>query len=285
MELREIEIRQRNERVKKAVDKYGEELWHYTDFNALNGILNEKKIWFGSTANMNDKEELSGFVEDLKKAVISEIDPDKKFIADDVFNKIQRRLLLEYPYVFCVSRARNDAAQWERYAYGGRGIAIVFNTETLYKLIFYNRFIMGEEYYGYNAKQHKMKTILIDYIQNNIMDEFSDIDGLIDNLLLCAMIHKHESFSAEKEVRLSPYFVKEDDAHVTYKILNTIRRVYVVDLDELCQKENIDMEDLISSIVIGPKSEQNIEDLKWYLRKIGLSKLAEKTQRSNCPLQ
>ena len=84
---------------------------------------------------------------------------------------------------------------------------------------------------------------------------------------------------------MSPYFVKEDDAHVTYKILNTIRRVYVVDLDELCQKENIDMEDLISSIVIGPKSEQNIEDLKWYLRKIGLSKLAEKTQRSNCPLQ
>lgn len=285
MELLEIEIRQRNERAKKAVDKYGEELWHYTDFNALNGIVNEKKIWFGSTANMNDKEELSGFIENLKKAVIIEVDAEKKLNAEAVFEKIQKRLLVEYPYIFCASRARNDAAQWERYAHGGHGIAIVFNTELLYKLIFYNRFIMNEEYYGYNAKQHKMKTILVDYIQNNKMDEFSDIDGLIDNLLLCAMIHKHKSFSSEQEVRLSPYFVKDDNTHLEYKILKTIRRVYVMDLSELCQKENIDMEDLISSIVIGPKSEQNIEDLKWYLRKIGLSKLAEKIRRSDCPLR
>ena len=167
MELRDFEIKQRNERAMKAVEKYGNELWHYTDFNALNGILNEKKIWFGSTASMNDKDELSGFIKDLKSAVLLEIDKENVSKAERIFEKIQKRLLVEYPYIFCVSRAYNDAAQWDRYAYGGTGVAIVFDTELLYKLIFYNRFIMNEEYYGYNAKQHKMKTLLVDYIQDN----------------------------------------------------------------------------------------------------------------------
>lgn len=285
MELRDFEIKQRNERAMKAVEKYGNELWHYTDFNALNGILNEKKIWFGSTASMNDKDELSGFIKDLKSAVLLEIDKENVSKAERIFEKIQKRLLVEYPYIFCVSRAHNDAAQWDRYAYGGTGVAIVFDTELLYKLIFYNRFIMNEEYYGYNAKQHKMKTLLVDYIQDNKMEEFSDIDGLIDNLLLCAMIHKHESFSAEQEVRLSPYFIKNDDSHLEYRVTETIRRIYVVDLNELCQKENMVLDDLIKAIVIGPKSKQNIEDLKWYLNKINLPGLAGKVRKSDCPLR
>ena len=285
MELRDFEIKQRNERAMKAVEKYGNELWHYTDFNALNGILNEKKIWFGSTASMNDKDELSGFIKDLKSAVLLEIDKENVSKAERIFEKIQKRLLVEYPYIFCVSRAYDVAAQWDRYAYGGTGVAIVFDTELLYKLIFYNRFIMNEEYYGYNAKQHKMKTLLVDYIQDNKMEEFSDIDGLIDNLLLCAMIHKHESFSAEQEVRLSPYFIKNDDSHLEYRVTETIRRIYVVDLNELCQKENMVLDDLIKAIVIGPKSKQNIEDLKWYLNKINLPGLAGKVRKSDCPLR
>lgn len=285
MELRDFEIKQRNDRAMKAVEKYGSELWHYTDFKALNGILNEKKIWFGSTASMNDKDELSGFIKDLKSAVLSEIDKANVSKAEGIFEKIQKRLLVEYPYIFCVTRAQNDAAQWDRYAYGGTGVAVVFDTELLYKLIYYNRFIMNEEYYGYNAKQHKMKTLLVDYIQENRLEEFSDIEGLIDNLLLCAMIHKHESFSAEQEVRLSPYFIKNDDPHLEYRVTGTIRRVYVVNLDELCKKEDMGLEDLIKAIVIGPKSKQNIEDLKWYLNKINLPRLADKVRKSDCPLR
>ncbi len=80
-----------------------------------------------------------------------------------------------------------------------------------------------------------MKTMLVDYIQENRLEEFSDIEGLIDNLLLCAMIHKHESFSAEQEVRLSLYFIKNDEPHLEYRVTGTIRRVYVVNLNELCK--------------------------------------------------
>lgn len=59
---------------------------------------------------------------------------------------------------------------------------------------------MNEEYYGYCAKQHKTKELLRDYIQYDKMDDFSNLNGLIDNLLLCAMFHKHESFRRSKKL-------------------------------------------------------------------------------------
>ena len=38
----------REERVKKAVIKHGKTPWHYTDINALCGIIGKKEIWFGT---------------------------------------------------------------------------------------------------------------------------------------------------------------------------------------------------------------------------------------------
>lgn len=64
----------REERVKRAVKKYGKTLWHYTDINALCGIIGKKEIWFGSAEHMNDREELIGFINDLEKEVYACID-------------------------------------------------------------------------------------------------------------------------------------------------------------------------------------------------------------------
>ena len=275
----------REEREKNAVKKHGKTLWHYTDINALCGIIGKKEIWFGSAEHMNDREELIGFINDLEKEVYACIDSANKEKANDVFGQIKDRLQKEYPYIFCVSKARNDAAQWDRYAHGGQGVGIVFNTETLFKLIFYNRIIMNEEYYGYCAKQHKMKELLRDYIQYDKMDDFSNLNGLIDNLLLCAMIHKHESFSTEQEIRISPLFVNENDKHLQCKVLNIIRQVYILNLAELCEKEGIDFEDSFDSIVIGPTSKQTVRDLQFYCKNNGLLKLANKVKKSDCPLR
>lgn len=126
----------REERVKNAVKKHGKTLWHYTDINALCGIIGKKEIWFGSAEHMNDREELIGFINDLEKEVYACIDSANKEKANDVFGQIKDRLQKEYPYIFCVSKARNDVAQWDRYAHGGQGVAIVFNTETLFATVY-----------------------------------------------------------------------------------------------------------------------------------------------------
>ena len=116
----------REERVKKAVIKHGKTLWHYTDINALCGIIGKKEIWFGSAEHMNDREELIGFINDLEKEVYACIDSANKEKANDVFGQIKDRLQKEYPYIFCVSKARNDAAQWDRYACGGQAKSPAF---------------------------------------------------------------------------------------------------------------------------------------------------------------
>ena len=246
----------REERVKRAVKKYGKTLWHYTDINALCGIIGKKEIWFGNSEYMNDREELIGFINNLEKEVYACIGSANKGKAKEVFSQIKNRLRKEYPYIFCVSKARNDAAQWDRYAHGGQGVAIVFNTETLFKLFFNNQIIMNEEYYGYCAKQHKMKDLLRDYIQYGKIDDLSDLNGLIDN-----------------------------DKHLQCKVLNTIRQVYILNLAELCEKEGIDFEYLFDSIVIGPTSKQTVRDLQFYCKNNGLLKLANKVKKSDCPLR
>ena len=54
------------------------------------------------------------------------------------------------------------------------------------------------------------------------MDDFSNLNGLIDNLLLYAMLHKHESFSTEQEIRISPLFVNENDRN---KFIESIKNI------------------------------------------------------------
>ncbi len=276
----------RNEKATNVASQLKGELWHYTDVNALNGILNDKEIWFGNASNMNDKNELSEFINDLKKEVFLGInEKGKNSVAEEVFKRIQEKLKSSYPYIFCVSQACDDAAQWERYADDGRGYAIVFNTEILSKVCYNNDFTIDQEFYDCSTKRHELKDILVNYILTGNWGEFENMDGYMSNLVSCAKIHKHKSFSAEQEVRISPYYVEEDDLNLTYKLLGFIKRVYVVDLNKLCKKANVQFDDLITAIVIGPKSGQNIEDLKWYLNKIGLPKLIDKIRISDCPLR
>lgn len=277
-------IDRRNVAAQKLVKDYGDTLWHYTNIRALDGTLSNKEIWFGSTEVVNDRAELTGFIDDLEKAVREQISQEHIQKADDIFQQIKKRFPKGYPYIFCLSRAREDAAQWERYANGGQGVAIVFRTEALKKLFFYN-FIMNQEFYEYKAKSHELCRLLVDYLQKDSIAEFSGLKGLIDNLFLCALLHKHPSFSPEQEVRISPPFVEDTDPHVQYKLQDTIRKVYVLNLIELCEQEGIIFEDLIESIVIGPKSKQSVSALQGYCRHLGLSELSERIRKSDCPLR
>lgn len=285
MDMKDIIEKQRKESASRAVKKFGPELWHYTNFNAFDGIVNNKEIWFGSAACMNDKSESKDFINRLENVILEEVTQGNRKKVTEIFDMIRARLSGRYPFIFCVSCACDDAAQWERYANRGEGVAIVFSTEWLNKLLTNNAFIMDEEYYEYDVEKHEMKQILVDYIEKGKLNGFPDLEGIVDNLLLCATIHKHRSFASEKEVRMAPLLVDENDKCVQYKIMGIIKKVYIVDLESLCEKENIKFTDLIEAIVIGPRSQQNIADFQWYLKKIRLPELVEKVKQSDCPLR
>lgn len=64
-----------------------------------------------------------------------------------------------------------------------------------------------------------------------------------------------------------------------------IKGYYTIDLKECCRKENIKMDELVTEIIIGPKSMQSIESLKVYLNRNGLDMLENKVKKSDCPLR
>ena len=45
------------------------------------------------------------------------------------------------------------------------------------------------------------------------------------------------------------------------------------------------MDELVTEIIIGPKSMQSIESLKVYLNRNGLAMLENKVKKSDCPLR
>lgn len=283
-----VEIQKRQESTDKFVQKVGKTLWHYTSFPALDGILRKKKIWFGSATNVNDAKEVIGFIDNLKQNIengLTQNNIKPKCDVDKIFKEIYDRTSQKHLFMFCLSQALDDAAQWDRYADYGRGVAIEFNTEALHNLLYYHGMIIGEQYYTQETRDHELYKLLSSYISTGILEGFSNLDGFIDNLALCALIHKHPTFTAEKEIRIAPYFVTDNDPHIEYKTFNIIKEFYILDLQKVLETENMHREDIINSIIIGPRSSQNPKDLENYCRHLGLYKLAQNIKVSDCPLR
>ena len=288
MDYSSTEIQNRKKSTDMFVQNIGKSLWHYTSFPALDGILNKKEIWFGSATNVNDSTEVIGFIDNLKQNIKNSITQNNikpTCDVDKIFKEIYDRTSQKHLFMFCLSQALDDAAQWDRYADYGRGVAIEFNTEALHNLLYYHGMIIGEQYYTQETRDHELYKLLSSYISTGILEGFSNLDGFIDNLVLCAFIHKHPTFTAEKEIRIAPYFVNDNDSHIGYQTFNIIKEVYVLKLNEVLEKENMHMEDIISSIIIGPRSLQSKRDLENYCRHLGYDKLAQNIKISDCPLR
>lgn len=267
-------------------EKYGESIYHYTNFDALFSILNDKELWFGSTESMNDKSEVVLFIDLLEKALSLEKEIDKNKLSN-LFNKIRKSLKSTYPYALCFSKAKDDASQWERYARNASGVCISFNTANLIKTFLYANGMFNEVFYDFDVKEHDHYKILKTYLVENELYSFHDIDGLISNIILCGYFHKHKSFSAEQEIRISSLWdMKLSSSKLEIKCINgAIRKIMIINLEELCRKYEIDFEDLFDEIIIGPRSIQNLDELKDAIRMLGYIKLAEKVRISDCPLR
>lgn len=283
------EIIIRNQIVDKIIDEnqYGEKIYHYTSVASLVGILSKKELWLGNTANMNDKTEITHFVNQLYMAVSQDIYPEKIGDCDTFFDKVHSRLKTEYPFAICFSKLNDNAAQWERYADGAHGVCVVFNVSAFLNLIYYSGAIFTKVFYQYNIEDHDHYKILKDYFNTGILKKLSDEKGEIDNLLACAYRYKHESFCTESELRLSTLWDNKIAASdFSFEMINgKVKKVLKLSLQELCAEENIDFESLIEGIVIAPRSEQNEQELSEYVESLGYKGLCNKITRSQCPLR
>lgn len=277
----------REENVKKFTEINGEYLYHYTSLATLKGILINKELWLGNTNVMNDKNEIKYFVEQLHKLVLGFLADKEK--CNEFFNLVYERLTNEYPYAICFSKKKDDAAQWERYADEAKGVCIVFDAKKFMTLIYYAGVRFSQVFYNYEISEHEYINDLVDYFQTGKLPKFYlNEKGFVDNILVSAYFHKHRSFESESEIRLvNLWYHKIKHSNICFETINgTIRKVLKLSLEQLCNDENIKFEDLISEIVIGPRSTQSASVLREYIEcELGYKNLAKKISVSECPLR
>mgnify|MGYP001026904762 FL=1 len=266
-------------------------LYHYTDFQALDGILRHAQLRVNNVLRMNDSAEMRHFMDRLCAAVSHRLEeegrPDQ---AGRVRALFREELKNEYSaFAACFSFHRDDAAQWERYGNRGRGVCIAFRRDCMERvakgalslqLVFYRDDMAG----------HPMVETFCALAREGgpLSPEDPGVKEAMREAWACSVSYKHPSFSSEYEMRLvvSPFEKAEFDVRPCYHITKErIKKYYPLDLRAMCREIGVDLEDLVEEIIIGPDSTQSAAILRDYLRDNGLSSLEERVSLSECPLR
>lgn len=272
--------------------QHDELLYHYTDFVSLNGILKERELRVNNVLNMNDSTEMALFVTGIFQAVEKRFADDKneKMVAnlnstmDTIFSHFYDYSM----YAACFSEYRDDAAQWERYANRGKGVCLCFRRSALEKMAG-GVIRVNKVSYQDNMESHPLVEKIYQYLVKHERPEYTPtLMEAIKEAWWSTASFKHPSFSSEHEVRLvlMPFADENFDVKPGYHVAGErIKKYYPLNLDQMCQKAGITLEDLIVELIVGPESTQSEPILRDYLCDIGLIRLSEHICRSDCPLR
>lgn len=262
----------------------GISLYHYTSFQALEGILKSKELWLGNLKYMNDRKELQFFFDGIKKALIRELYGYENAI-NGLFEDQMKRFEGKTSYAFSLSKQVDDASQWDRYASKGRGVCIKFNAEKL-KEVIKGKATLNTVFYNETLQDHSIKNIIVQYIMNNnLSGEFSSINEVFENAWACAAAFKHPSFKAESEVRICAYpFIDQFlTGELKYKVGEYgLREYYPISLGSGLDRT---YGGTIEGIIIGPSAGIDTNILTRYLQmhNVDISNIC--IGESNCPLR
>lgn len=266
-------------------------IYHYTTIEALQGMLfGNKELWLGDSSFMNDTKELTEFIDRLKNEIDSTVHNIYKENCNSFFQKVYECAKKNYPYIMSFSKRRDDAAQWERYANNAEGICIGFYKNKLdsLKRKIKEPFFLQEVFYDFNVKMHEHFNYVKNYICDNDSSPFKSGESLIENIVATACSFKNVSFSAEDEIRAIILYVDSPSefVRVEFEIRNGVIKKYAkIKWYDACKKLELNIQDLISEIIIGPRSQQKIDILKEYLSLNDYDDLALKVKNSECPLR
>ncbi|MCI8691446.1 MAG: DUF2971 domain-containing protein [Lachnospiraceae bacterium] len=268
-------------------------LYHYTDYQALDGILRCAQLRVNNILNMNDAAEMRYFMSGLCNAVAGKLEEDGDDRRAEGVRRLFREALKEEfvysAYAACFSLHRDDAAQWERYGNRGRGVCIAFYGNCLQRMV-EGSVSLQTVFYQEDMTVHNLAGTLYRLVkrETELSENNPDIRQAMNYAWICSAAFKHPSFSSEREVRLivSPLVKDVFDIEPCYHISKErIKKYYPLNLQAMCRKAGLTFTDLVPEIIIGPESTQSRAILQDYLRDNGLCGLADRVSLSNCPLR
>lgn len=199
MELSEVDIIQLEKEIKKKEEAFGLELYHYTSLNTLFKMVKSREIWMCSTGSMNDRKETLYYIELLEKRLA-------EYNHEDFFKQVYNQIPFNYKYALCLSREKDDAAQWERYGDFATGVCLAINVAELYKCLYgYGDMMFNEVFYNDTVENDLYCRVLEKYFFEGKIDVYGTEEELIKHLIYAGNLHKHKSFKNENEVRVIPH--------------------------------------------------------------------------------
>ena len=266
-------------------------LYHYTDFQAVDGILRCAQLRVNNVLRMNDAAEMRHFMNRLCSAIVARLTEEGyRTEAEAIQALFREELKKEYSaFAACFSFHRDDAAQWERYGNHGRGLCIAFRREPMQRLT-KGALSLQMVFYQNDMAGHPMVEAFCALARAGavLSSENPDLKRVMREAWACSVSFKHPSFASEYEMRLvvSPFETGDFDVQPCYHVTKErIKKYYPLDLRSMCEEIGIGMGDLVDELIIGPNSTQSKAILLDYLRDNGLSELVDRVSLSDCPLR
>ena len=273
-------------------EEFGEYIYHYTTMKALFGIIKNKEFWWGNTSTMNDKKELIEFTNKIESAVrkdFKSVSPERV----DTFCDLIENASKEYPFAMCFSSQEEDASQWERYGDRATGVCLKINTRVFADLLSGCNVVFNNVYYDSDIRKHSFYSILKEYFETGVVntDGADTVERLVSNIITNAPSYKNRSFWAECERRVytlvgMPFCRSSEAYRYEYECKeHEVKRYLKIKYDLLCAEQGISHDTLFEELVVGPRSNQNLDELRAFLTDLGFPRLAEHIRMSDCPLR
>lgn len=237
-----------------------EELFHYSDFNGLIGIIKNKQIWMGDIFFLNDEKEYQLGLELLKKQL--EIQKRKHTSSPfgiflNSLDSIELYLRERPPLSFSLTEESDLLSQWRGYTKNGIGVSIGFRSVSLK-----NKFQILPCLYSPEEQdayvKHLFELALSKFNSTTEMGKHDKRDcqdptripywdaineagnDLVSWLNVACSIIKDPSFKEEKEWRIVNFDRSNLDFIAKESYLKPIKKV------------DIEPRDIVTSIKIGP---------------------------------
>lgn len=235
-----------------------EKLYHYTDLHALMGIIGASELWLTNVGFLNDhteytvgrvhiKRKLTEFVEMVTEKISNhKLGYDFEFVGAIIDRPV-------YLTSFCMKK--DLLSQWRGYCPPQGGYALEFSGQEIADSISHNtdtRFLICN--YDTDSSKNNLDQAAVEVIRilTNAMtkEEARDSEAMFQNvqelngILFSTLIHKHESFSEEEEVRLA---CQSTTRKIKFRVKDCVLVPYV--------PMEIDVNS-ITKIIIGPMVDQ-----------------------------
>ncbi|MGD9971333.1 MAG: DUF2971 domain-containing protein [Sulfuricurvum sp.] len=207
------------------------QVYHYTNIQGLQGIIDSEALWMTDFQYMNDSQEINHGIQ-LAESILRELKSSERYIGKEDYLKIwekfvetgvDRRICIS-----CFSLDNGDSlSQWRGYADKGAGISIGFNVS---EWKFWNKDLTRLDKVIYDIEQQRKILLNLFHIHLTLLDWNSDKN--ITNF-------KGEKIEPKKPEELTNYFISQvykyiiSFKHHSFEDEKEARWVYLEDMNFL----------------------------------------------------